>query len=52
MTKNVKRYLALKKAFDEEEDEARQSELEDEMNELYFELNNDEIEYLEVKGAL
>lgn len=48
MTKNVKKYLALKTKLEEEEDDTIQSEIEAELDEMYFELSDEEISEIEV----
>ena len=47
MTANLKKFLKLKKQYDLSTDEAEQDALIAQMDELYFELNDEEVAYLE-----
>lgn len=49
MTKRAKKYLALKEKLEQEEDEIIQGELEEKLDELYFELTDEEIEEIEAE---
>lgn len=49
MTKRAKKYLALKEKLEQEEDEIIQSEIEEKLDELYFELTDEEIEEIEAE---
>ena len=49
MTRNLKTYLKLYKMSQEEDDVDEQDSLIAKMEELYYELNEDEIAYLEEK---
>ena len=51
-SKNLKKYVELKKRLDEECEEEDADDIEEQLEELYFALTQDEIEYLEIKGLV
>ena len=48
MTENVEKYLKLKKLYEEAETVENQDDMLEQMNDLYFELDNDEIAEIEI----
>lgn len=52
-SENVRKYISLKTRMEEEDcDEIEANKIEEEMEELYFDLSDSEIEFLEIKEHL
>ncbi len=52
LTRNLKKYLELRKRLEEENDDHIQADLEGQIDELYFELSEDEVDTLEIMEKL
>lgn len=52
LTRNLKKYLELRNKLEEEDDDHVQAELEGKIDELYFELSEDEVDTLEIMEKL
>ena len=50
LTKNLKKYLKLKKRYDEADDEETESVISEKLESLYFDLDEDEICWLKING--
>ncbi len=51
-SKNLLKYIELKKRLDEEIEDEDVDGIEEQMEELYFSLTQSEVEYLEIKGLV
>ena len=52
ISKNAKKYIKLKKEYEDEEDVEKQDKIQTQLENLYFLLNDEEIAFLERKEII